>query len=88
MAALRTYAPYIVFPVAATIGVIGYNIESLLSDRYTPWRESTITRREQRRLEEQLNPGSDSSADSLKNPDFVPKNIFERNTSPTLKKVS
>ena len=50
MAAMRTYAPYVVFPFAAAIGFIGYNIEGTISDRYTPWRGSVIERREQRLL--------------------------------------
>ena len=41
---LRTYAPYVVWPAAAVIGVIGYNIEKVLrgdSDK-TPWKPSVI----------------------------------------------
>ena len=80
----RTNAPWIVFPFALTIGAIGYTIESKFSDKQTPWRESTISRREQRILQE-IEDGSTSAAD-LKHPDFVPKTIFERNVSPGLRK--
>ena len=45
----RAYAPYIVMPVAGVVGFIGYNIEDWLSDKHTPFRESTIERREKRR---------------------------------------
>lgn len=38
---LRTNAPYITLPVAAIVGVIGYNLESLLSDRYTPYNSKS-----------------------------------------------
>lgn len=87
MAAMRTYAPYIVFPFAAVIGVIGYSIESSVSDKYTPWRESVVERREQRMLQEQGHV-EDKSSESLKNPEFVPKNIFQKNVSPSLTKDS
>jgi len=83
MAAMRTYAPYVVFPFAAAIGFIGYNIEGTISDRYTPWRGSVIERREQRLLEEEKEA---NASGGLKNPDFVPKSIFEKNTSPSLQK--
>ena len=67
LATARAYAPAIVFPVAVVAGVIGYNIEGFISDKHTPWRESTIQRREERRERE-----SDEFA--------VPKTIFERKT--------
>lgn len=91
MGALRTYAPYIALPFAAVIGIIGYTVEGSLSDKYTPWRESVEDRRATRMLEEELlhneQDGKSSTVSSLKNPEFVPKNIFEKNASPTLKKV-
>ena len=34
---LRTNAVYITLPVAALVGVVGYNLENLLSDKYTPY---------------------------------------------------
>lgn len=34
---LRTYAPYITLPFAGLVGVIGYNLENWLSDKYTPY---------------------------------------------------
>lgn len=84
MGALRTYAPYVALPFAAVIGIIGYTVEASLSDKYTPWRESVVDRRAKRMLEEELNNEHESSVSSLKNPEFVPKNIFEKNASPTL----
>ena len=67
IATARAYAPAIVFPIAVVAGVIGYNIEGFISDKHTPWRESTIQRREERR---------DKESDEF----VVPKNIFERKT--------
>lgn len=34
---VRANAVYITLPVAAVVGVIGYNIENLISDKYTPY---------------------------------------------------
>lgn len=37
MALLRRNAVYLTLPVAAVVGFIGYNIENLVSDKYTPF---------------------------------------------------
>ena len=50
----RTYAPYIVMPLAGVIGFIGYNIEGWVSDKHTPSQPSTLEKREARRLRESL----------------------------------
>ncbi|CAH0712935.1 unnamed protein product, partial [Brenthis ino] len=75
---LRSRAPYITFPVAAIVGVIGYNLESLLSDRYTPYTKPVQDQRLER-LEE----------DILKDPTNVQKlkyqeNVLGKNVSPSL----
>ena len=72
MAYARTYAPYIVMPMAGVVGFIGYNIEGWVSDRHTPFKESTLERREARRAAE----GSDEFK--------VPSTIFDKNVSPGL----
>lgn len=77
MAAARAYAPAILFPVALTIGFIGYNLENLVSDKHTPSRESVIERREKRILQE--------LEQDIQEP-LVPKTIFEKNVSPGLQK--
>ncbi|XP_041970895.1 small integral membrane protein 12 [Aricia agestis] len=80
---LRTNAPYITLPIAAIVGVVGYNLESLLSDRYTPYSKSVQDQRLERQEEEQL----------LKDPLNVGKlqykeNVLGRNVSPSLEKKS
>jgi len=70
----RTYAPYIVMPLAGVVGFVGYNIEDWVSDKHTPYRESTLDRREARRIKE--------GAEDFK----VPSTIFEKNVSPSLDK--
>ena len=62
--------------IAGVVGIIGYTIESSISDKYTPWEESVVKRREKRQLEEQEAGG---------NAEFVPKNVFQKNQSPQLK---
>ena len=81
---LRSYAPVIMLPVAAVIGVIGYNIENIVSDKYTPFKPSIGEQREERHLKE-MHCDSQGVADpvlTLTEKKFVPKSIFERNMSP------
>lgn len=40
---LRQYAPAITLPFAALIGIIGYNLENILSDKYTPYNGQYIS---------------------------------------------
>lgn len=89
LAAGRAYAPWVVLPFAVVVGAIGYNLENVLSDKQTPWKKSAIERRQERLLQENSeNPEAnvDGDLNSLKNPDFVPKTIFEKNISPGLLK--
>nr|CAD7392528.1 unnamed protein product [Timema cristinae] len=59
LAVLRSYAPYITLPVAAIIGIIGYKVEGLVSDKYTPYERSSIEeKREERLLDENLSKDS------------------------------
>lgn len=37
MALMRRNAVYFTLPFAAVVGFIGYNIENLISDKYTPY---------------------------------------------------
>ncbi|XP_049883955.1 small integral membrane protein 12 [Pectinophora gossypiella] len=76
---LRTNAPYITLPVAAIVGVIGYNLESLLSDRYTPYNKPVQDQRLERLTDEEI----------LKDPTNVQKlkykeNVLGKNVSPSL----
>ena len=80
---LRSNAPYITLPFAAVIGIIGYNIERLISDRTTPFKNSVEEQREERLLQG-LETTDAKLTDSLKEKKFVPKTIFERNVSPSL----
>jgi len=83
MRAISTYAPYVVLPFAAVIGAIGYSIEGQF-DRYTPWNNSVVERREERQLEDEGKNKSTTLGSTLKDPELIPNNIFGKNTSPTL----
>lgn len=42
MAILRRNAVYITLPIAGVVGLIGYNLENILSDKYTPYNSKCI----------------------------------------------
>lgn len=79
--AMRTYAPYVTFPAAFIVGVVGYHLEWFI--RGTPktqQEEKGIAElREDRKLEELL--GRDSTQVlSLKDKlEFTPRAVLEKN---------
>ncbi|KAJ8957963.1 hypothetical protein NQ318_001963 [Aromia moschata] len=78
--ALRTYAPYITLPFAALVGIVGYNLENWVSDKYTPYNKSIEEQREDRLMAEE---------EKLKSPENVEKlkykaNVLNTNLSPSL----
>lgn len=79
--ALRTYAPYIMWPVAAVVGVVGYNIERIVTgNKETPWKMKSISEEREDRLLEQLNDTKDvTEVESLINHKFVPGAVLDRN---------
>ena len=80
---LRPYAPYIVWPVAALVGVIGYNIEKAVrGDRETPYKKKSISEERDERILKESTDKSPIEVDSLKEKKFVPKTIFRSETSP------
>lgn len=85
-AAIRVYAPYFTFPVALVVGVIGYNLESILSDRHTPHKKQSIAEERKERLLRELDAHDDVTAvDPISSKSFVPKTVLDRNVSPSLK---
>lgn len=77
---VRNYVPYITLPISIAIGIIGYNIEGLISDKFTPTKKLSV---EDERLERQLKEmeNNDLSTKTLKSKSFVPKTVFEKNLS-------
>ncbi|KAH8309091.1 hypothetical protein KR059_005697 [Drosophila kikkawai] len=79
MALLRRNAVYITLPIAGVVGFIGYNLESLLSDKYTPYNPSIQEMRAKRLTEESLNSNA-ANVEKLR----LSSPVLERNLSPSL----
>ena len=73
--ASRTYAPYIVFPVAVVVGTVGYFLESKLSDRNRGKIQdpSTLEKRRERLLNEEV------KLDAADMSGQIPKSMLSRN---------
>lgn len=80
------YLPAVTIPVAAVIGFIGYNLEIRFSKNINPPYLESIQNKRDNRIIDELSDGSLKDIDhiSLKNKEFVPKTIFEKNVSPSL----
>ena len=76
VAAIRTYFPVVVLPIAIVVGAVGYGIEDAITGhKDQPWKsKSTVEERQERQL--QL---SESTNEQLKERTFIPRNIFEKN---------
>uniref|UniRef100_A0A8D0DMI7 Small integral membrane protein 12 n=1 Tax=Salvator merianae TaxID=96440 RepID=A0A8D0DMI7_SALMN len=80
---IRTYAPYVTFPVAFVVGAVGYHLEWFIRGQSAlppPEEEKSISeRREDRRLQESA--GKDlTEVVSLKDKlEFAPKAVLNRN---------
>lgn len=79
---VRTYAPYVTFPVAFVVGAVGYHLEWFIrgKDPQPVEEEKSISeRREDRKLDELL--GKDhTQVVSLKDKlEFAPKAVLNRN---------
>ncbi|XP_017124447.1 small integral membrane protein 12-A [Drosophila elegans] len=83
MALLKRNAVYITLPIAGVVGFIGYNLESWLSDKYTPYSPSIQELRAQRLTEESLNSNA-ANVEKLR----LSSPVLERNLSPSLQPKS
>ncbi|KAM7343071.1 small integral membrane protein 12 isoform 2-T2 [Cochliomyia hominivorax] len=79
MAVLRRNAVYITLPIAGVIGFIGYNLESLLSDKYTPYSKSVQENRAERLTEDEILANA-TNVEKLR----LKENVLERNLPPSL----
>ena len=43
------YARFLAFPLALVVGTIGYKLEQAYSNKSTPWKESVIERKQEKR---------------------------------------
>ncbi|XP_060534031.1 small integral membrane protein 12-A [Cylas formicarius] len=76
---LRAYAPYVTLPFAAVVGFIGYNLENILSDNYTPYHKSIEEQRKERLLSEEKLQSAEN-VEKLK----YKANVLGTNLSPSL----
>uniref|UniRef100_A0A1L8DAJ8 Uncharacterized protein n=1 Tax=Nyssomyia neivai TaxID=330878 RepID=A0A1L8DAJ8_9DIPT len=81
MALLRRNAVYITLPVAAVIGFVGYNLENILSDKYTPYTKSI----QENRAERLTDDGKLQNAENVEKL-RLREDVLERNLSPSLRK--
>ncbi|KAH8280402.1 hypothetical protein KR018_006553 [Drosophila ironensis] len=79
MAILRRNAVYITLPIAGVVGFIGYNLEGLLSDKYTPYSPS-IQELRAKRLSEECLATNAADVEKLR----LSSPVLERNLSPSL----
>lgn len=80
--ALRTYAPYVTFPVAFVVGAVGYHLEWFV--RGTPKAREEISileRREERKLQEQAGVDGTQVLSLKDKLEFTPKAALNRNRS-------
>ncbi|OWF37588.1 Small integral membrane protein 12-A [Mizuhopecten yessoensis] len=83
----RTYAPYLLFPVTATIGFFGYMYESNFRQINVPFKSTTIQEeRDQRKLEEVKEQTDLTNLKSLKSKPNVPTSILDRNDKSNITK--
>lgn len=74
----RTYAPIITLPIAIVVGFIGYNAETIFSDKQTPSRQMTVLEeRDERRLKEL--EGEAPPDHSTRYSKTIPKTVLDRN---------
>ncbi|KAH8370149.1 hypothetical protein KR093_002360 [Drosophila rubida] len=83
MALLRRNAVYFTLPVAAVVGFIGYNLESILSDKYTPYSPSIQEVRAKRLTDDSLIENA-TNVEKLQ----LRSAVLERNLSPSLQPKS
>lgn len=78
LAGARTYAPYLVFPFALTVGAIGYVFETRFrnQEKWQENRESTLEERSNRQLDKLLDV---TEVEKLQYREGVPTTMFDRN---------
>lgn len=81
--ALRTYAPYVTFPVAFVVGAVGYHLEWVVRGTPKPRGEEKgiLELREERKLQEQVGMDSTQVLSLKEKLEFTPKAALNRNRS-------
>lgn len=82
---LTRFIPYVMFPVAVVVGTIGYNLESLVSDKRTPGDENSVQEKRDSRILEQMESSDPTKVERLTPIGVDAKgSVFAKNTSPSL----
>ncbi|KAM9321458.1 small integral membrane protein 12 [Gastrophryne carolinensis] len=79
--AVRTYAPYITFPVAFVVGAVGYQLEWFMrgSKQQTKEELSIQEKREERALQEASGRDLTQVLSLKEKMEFTPKAVLNRN---------
>ncbi|MEQ2173364.1 Small integral membrane protein 12, partial [Goodea atripinnis] len=79
--AMRTYAPYVTFPVAFVVGAVGYHLEWFIRGTPKPREEEKgiLELREERKLQEQVGKDSTQVLSLKEKLEFTPKAALNRN---------
>ncbi|CAN9503813.1 unnamed protein product [Ophioblennius macclurei] len=79
--ALRTYAPYVTFPVAFVVGAVGYHLEWFIRGTPKPREDEKgiLELREERKLQEQVGMDSTQVLSLKEKLEFTPKAALNRN---------
>ena len=75
----RAYVPYIIWPVSAVIGFVGYNFESIIGRKQTPWKMKSIQEERDERILKETKDCDISDVPSLKSKTDIPKTVLDRN---------
>ena len=79
---MRTYAPYVTFPVALVVGAVGYHLEWYIRGTPKPREEKSIQeQREERKLLEKAGVDSTQVLSLKDKLEFTPRAALNRNRS-------
>ena len=78
VAGIRTYAPYVTFPVAFVVGAFGFYVERTWRSDKQPGRASIAEEREERLLAAYADKDC-TEVDSLKARKDIPHTVLDRN---------
>jgi hypothetical protein len=78
LAVARRYAPVATLPIAMVLGFIGYNAESVLSDKTTPSRTMTVAEERDERILRELE-GENVDDGDTRYSKTLPKTVLDRN---------
>ncbi|XP_012706127.1 small integral membrane protein 12 [Fundulus heteroclitus] len=79
--AMRTYAPYVTFPVALVVGAVGYHLEWFIrgAPKAREEERGILELREERKLQEQAGKDGTQVLSLKEKLEFTPKAALNRN---------